>query len=755
MCRRCWIPLVAAFAVGSIWIAGSSVADAPIGGFIPFVGFGLTDQFENSESGSATFFLAEVSNSPEGSFLGTVAPHFEIGLLDSGAATHIVTSEAYDAFDILGAGFDGTEIQQVGGATGLMYLEINDPLSIYVAGLGNRVSAGSTFEMNTSVMRGQTSVATLAAPPEWQLPNIIGLPLAAQHAISIRNDTPQIFEYQGRTVRTPNISLLDLGSGGIGQGLGDSDILRRASIQLQPGIGFIQGPIYVYNTLNILYGQPLHENPQSPSVIENGALFVDVDLTNMGESLQDIGFVFDTGADMTVICEQTAVRLGFDPILDTPDFMLEVEGSGGVIEGIPGFYIDTLDIDTVGGSFSLTNVPVAVLDVTNPSDPGNVVDGILGTHLFVDRNIVIDANPSIGQGGVGPSLYISDPVTETHAWATTAATGNWQAAGNWNAPGTPGPLWVVNLIPTSGSNQQAVVEANSQVFRVNLSGSGGAAMDLRVQSGATLLVFSGVTVSNGADLIIESDAKVDAQFIQLEDGSTLSGHGSIFVGAGPINGQVRNLSGMVAPGDQAGNKIGTLAIQGDFSNRPNGTLAIDLGGTLAGTQFDQLQIDGAAYLGGALDVTLVDSGSGLFDPEIGDLFEILTATDGISGEFELMDLPSSITWDIHYTANTVTLEVLALIGLPADFNNDGAVDSADLTAWQTGFGTQTGATRSQGDADGDGDVDGADFLAWQGSFGTGSASAGISQTAIPEPCTFLLAVLLLGSLLRFRKVFAG
>ncbi|MEM7312710.1 MAG: hypothetical protein AAF497_06130, partial [Planctomycetota bacterium] len=64
---------------------------------------------------------------------------------------------------------------------------------------------------------------------------------------------------------------------------------------------------------------------------------------------------------------------------------------------------------------TLENVPVAVLDVTNPSDPGNIVPGIIGMNLFSGRDIIMDANPSVGQGGTGPSLYISDPVTQDHA----------------------------------------------------------------------------------------------------------------------------------------------------------------------------------------------------------------------------------------------------------------------------------------------------------------------------------------------------
>jgi glucose/arabinose dehydrogenase len=69
----------------------------------------------------------------------------------------------------------------------------------------------------------------------------------------------------------------------------------------------------------------------------------------------------------------------------------------------------------------------------------------------------------------------------------------------------------------------------------------------------------------------------------------------------------------------------------------------------------------------------------------------------------------------------------------ADFDEDGAVDAADLTAWQAAF--ETSAT---GDADGDSDSDGADFLAWQRQLGGGAAT--IAASAVPEPAAALLVV---------------
>ncbi len=193
--------------------AAPVTAQTPLGGFLPMVGIALTNEFEDSTdpNASPTFFIAQPSNSPGGSFLGPGASaYYDIALLDTGAATHILTRQADQGFNITGEGFGGTNFQTVGGATGQLLLEINDPLGVYAAGLGDRTSAGSSLAMNNNALRGQTSFATLSAPDEWTLPNILGLPMAAHHSISIRNDQPQIFELGGRTVRTPQVEFHDL-----------------------------------------------------------------------------------------------------------------------------------------------------------------------------------------------------------------------------------------------------------------------------------------------------------------------------------------------------------------------------------------------------------------------------------------------------------------------------------------------------------------------------------------------------------------
>lgn len=709
---RAWARLATLLSVAPLVVATAGARDISIGGFIPYVGLTLTDEFKDGDalSGDGTFFISEPEFSLVGGELTGSSPSFvhDIALLDTGAATHILTPRAsgVSGFDIEGNDFDGTNIQPIGGATGVIDLKINDPLGVFVTGAGNRTSAGANIGFNRSTFRGQTSFATLSAPEEWTLPNIIGLPMAAHHKIVIRNDQPQVFEYEGRTTRTPNVEFKDLGSGGEG-------IVRRTDLRIRPGTAFVTGPIYVQN-LDILSGQPFHENPLSPSLLENAAMFLEVDMQDGSKGFQDKELLFDTGADFTVISTLTAARLGFDAVLDTPDFLLEVEGSGGVQGGVPGIYLDELNIDTVGGSFTLQNVPVAVLDVTNPNDPGNVIDGIIGMHLFNGRNLVIDTNPSIGQGGVGPSLYIGDPVTTKTHWQGPA--GGWSTAAGWSTASVP---TLLSEVCVDGGNVLRMSTAG-EAGTVTVAAGGASKSTLLIQSGGTLTTFGEVKIEDGGIIEINEGGKLDAQFMNIEVG-TLRGGGDIFVGTGPITSPVRNISGRVEPGDG----IGTLTIDGDFANLADGIVYFELGGTMADIEHDQLTASRFAFLGGVLSVGLVDS----FTPQVGQMFALITAGEGVQGEFDNLLLPAGFDWSVDYTSTEVRLTVEALVaGLPGDFNNDGRVDLGDYTVWRDNLGVTYTA---------------ADYQTWREHFGQTQAAGGIAQTAVPEPSAALLAALAL------------
>ncbi|MBL9165074.1 MAG: aspartyl protease family protein [Planctomycetaceae bacterium] len=681
----------------------ASATGVPIDGFLPMVGITLTDEFVNDIDffpKPATFVGGDYL-SPDGS------PRFELALLDTGAAVSLLTTAADATFNIDGPysgqpdGFKGTEFIQIGGATGLLEARVSDPLGLYAAGLQDRTGGGASLAINTSSLLGQTNTSVATLPVESPLPNILGLTFASQYATRIRNSLPQLFESDGKTVRSPAIDFLPLGTG-------DSyGITRKAPMSL---LGSAPStPFYQLNLGGIGGGNlDFYEDPSSPTIVQGGH-FLNVNASNNGTALNSQQFFFDTGASVTVLSELTALQLGIDVQTDAPDFTLEIIGSGGGSGAVPGFFIDQFTVLATGGSVTLSNVPVLVFDVTNPASPGNIVPGIVGTNVFAGRDIIIDPNPSLGGGGASAGVYISDAVTSEKNWATTAAAASWTTGGSWNGGAAPTTLGVANVRNIGSGNQEAVLSASTTVFEANVSGAAGRAMTVRLQNGAKLTTFTGINIEQFGAIHLDGGT-LDAQYVEVM-GGTLSGSGSIATGSGPIDGQVENRGGVVAPGN--GTTTGTLSIRGRFANAHDGAVDIDLGGTSAGTQYDRLVIDGTAALEGTLNVSLVNLGGGMFAPTLGNVFTIITA-ETVGGEFSTLNLPTLSTgkmWFVGYGATSVDLKVT----LPGDFDGDGSVDADDLAVWKSGYGST---------------YSGGDFLSWQRYFGQ---SIGGAVTAVPEP----------------------
>jgi hypothetical protein len=159
------------------------------------------------------------------------------------------------------------------------------------------------------------------------------------------------------------------------------------------------------------------------------------------------------------------------------------------------------------------------------------------------------------------------------------------------------------------------------------------------------------------------------------------------------------------------------------------SLEVELRG---GAAFDRLAVDGALTLGGVLQVT---AGPG-FTPALGDAFEVVTASEGLAGDFAsqvLPDLPGGLSWQVSRGALDLRLEVIAA---SADFNADGVVDGSDFLQWQRNYGAQ-GEPAAAADANHDHQVDGADLAVWREQFPLGLTA---STAAVPEPATVAVAL---------------
>ena len=207
-------------------------------------------------------------------------------------------------------------------------------------------------------------------------------------------------------------------------------------------------------------------------------------------------------------------------------------------------------------------------------------------------------------------------------------------------------------------------------------------------------------------------------------------HGTV-EGNSQLSGNVRN-GGMVAPGvatnPPSTSAIGTLHVAGNYTQVDTGALDFELESTLS---LDRLTVSGTASLDGALDVALING----FVPSVGNSFDLLTASGGISGTFSSLNLPPLLTgrhgpfWTVVYTPTDVILELVS--SLTGDYNHDGTVDAADYVVWRKTDGTLDG------------------YNTWRANFGqaAGSGAGVITNAAVPEPAAGIMLLIGMASIL--------
>jgi hypothetical protein len=174
-------------------------------------------------------------------------------------------------------------------------------------------------------------------------------------------------------------------------------------------------------------------------------------------------------------------------------------------------------------------------------------------------------------------------------------------------------------------------------------------------SSGTLQFTAGYTQTAGATLLDGGALAATAP---------LSIQGGRLGGVGTVSASVVS-AGTVAPGASAG----LLTIGGAYTQGSTGTLAIEIGGLVAGTQYDRLAVTGTATLSGALNVTLVNG----FVPQDTNTFTVLTA-GSITGAFtstNLPALPNGLAWLVHVNPTSVVLEVFG------DLDGDGVQNASD------------------------------------------------------------------------------
>ena len=188
--------------------------------------------------------------------------------------------------------------------------------------------------------------------------------------------------------------------------------------------------------------------------------------------------------------------------------------------------------------------------------------------------------------------------------------------------------------------------------------------------------------ASDVELIVTNRTEIQSGALVTGDGTVVnnsSGHLILGHGSSLVNASLENHGHL---------EIGTSAGIADVSNYTSSSTAhweVEIGGPVSGTEHDLLLVgNGDAELAGTLCVQLVDLGGGLFVPEIGDEFTVLSAVGGIVGQFE--NVPVSIAggnayqWEVMYGFNEVRLALADIIPnvYLGDVNQDGVVNLLDV-----------------------------------------------------------------------------
>jgi predicted aspartyl protease len=414
----------------------------PLDGFVPWVAVIATNEksFDDFDG------VAVPKTSPIGFLTANPETDYAIGIFDTGAATFIMGKSPADQMGLDNSYLTSSTVE-IGGVVGTVTAWVSKPFGIYIDGLGAINPAN--LQLNTSGLIGETNVSIaigMGSVPE--LPTVVGAPMSVYFAAHFRNTQILTLTRDSGEYTAPDIRFYDPD---------DNDIPvypNYIPLELRP-----LGGIRVEFVPDI-FGMDLG----SPSVVSGGLVsqsmfFVhSVDLVDGAKSAIDKDrFLFDTGAQVTVVGSRVGARLGLNPA--AAEFMVEIQGVSGGTVMRPGFYLDSLEIPALGDWLSFSNIPVVLMDISSPE--GGTLDGIIGMNLFVDLNFVLRGGGLFGQadpaieyqiilkGDVAPGdgdglVNVLDLSALAWAWLTTQASGNWNSKCDIAPVGSPDG--VINIL---------------------------------------------------------------------------------------------------------------------------------------------------------------------------------------------------------------------------------------------------------------------------------------------------------------------
>lgn len=438
----------------------TNVIDSPpVDGFVPWIVLTATKEHLDAETTGIfdAFASSYVGNPPTGTDPKT---DYFIGIFDTGASTNVIGyNNAVRAGLYNSTYLTADNYVTVTGVTGSVDAHVTWPYALFMDGLDalepNAPGESQLVLPTTAGLVGEYNVSTLIGQNPGSNPDLataIGTPMSVFYDARIQVDQPITVTDEGTDYTGPTITFYEKDSA-------SSGYANYIPLELKPaGSTNVQYITYGFNPEDLFdmfsdpFGFQMDYSPITPSVVigtSSQSLFFihGVDLSDAGHSALDKNrFMLDTGAQITVIGSRVAARLRLNKA--DRDFEVEIEGVTGESIMAPGFYLDTLTIPAMGDWLEFTNVPVVLLDIFSPE--GGTLDGIIGTNLFTQYNLILraggfmlegdprleferiqqsspaDIAPASGDGQVN----MLDFSTMSAAWSTSSATADIAPLGN-------------------------------------------------------------------------------------------------------------------------------------------------------------------------------------------------------------------------------------------------------------------------------------------------------------------------------------
>ena len=317
---------------------------------------------------------------------------FVIGYMDTGAVVDLVAGAGRDFLGLSGSMLSTYDVE-LSGVGGTVLAPITQPLGLFAAGLSAVNPDGS---IDRTALVGHSNVSVVAADPvvcggEEAGIAVIGTSFLAFFDAIIRVDTPRTVNIAGETITGPDVQISSL-------------LFPTFTISNQINIEF-GGQLPVLTASYLADGALVPQLPTALSLSPilgptGGAFFTTIWVSHGGRPEQPLRVLVDTGAQSSIISPGMAANLNL-PL--QPDFPVSVCGVGGLVDDVPGYYVDYVRINALGGELEFSRAPFVVLDLESPET--GQLDGVLGMNFFWNRNVFLE--PSITSSGF---LSVSAPI---------------------------------------------------------------------------------------------------------------------------------------------------------------------------------------------------------------------------------------------------------------------------------------------------------------------------------------------------------